>query len=160
MRAIPGYEGYAIDGAGRVFSLRRERPREMTPYPMCVDRRPYVKLVAHTRGGRKIFRSVGVGELQLLAQGKARPDGCMVEYLDGDSKNNSPGNLAWASRYKGRPGKRPYQRATGHKLNVAQVKMIRSLHAGGASVKNLAARFRCTQLTIYRVLRRESWKNA
>jgi len=157
LRGIPGFEGYAIDAGGRVYSLRRGgEARPMAPYPGGRDGKAYVKLAGRTRLGNRVMRTVAVGELQLLAAGLARPGpGAAVGYLDGDPRNNSASNVVWAARRWTRPG----PRARGKKLDATKVRLIRNLHAAGEGPKSLAAKFRVSALTVYRILQNKIWKH-
>lgn len=159
MVAIPGFEGYFIDDSGRVYSARRERLREMTPFESGPDKRLYVKLTVEGRGGKKRAKTMAVGELQLLAARKERPPCSVVAYLDGEPRNNSVGNVVWQSRgeHARQNRKRPYRRDKSPRMTSAKVRLIRSLRAGGASVSSLVARFKCSRIAMYRIIRHESW---
>lgn len=90
---IPSCPGYEINRDGAVRSLRRADPCELKTWRNTQNGYLYLKLVVD---GRRISRTVH----SLVAETfiGPRPIGKVVRHLDGDSMNNTPGNIAYGTQ--------------------------------------------------------------
>ena len=163
----PGFDGYFVTDAGRVFSERRGARVELRQplsngYP-CVGLR---------RDGRTIVVTVHV--LVLSAFVGPRPDPSHHgRHLDGNPRNNKLSNLAWGTPSEnvgdmlrhGRHGAwtKPerYRRGSAHpraKLTEEQVNEIRAAISSGAStLRGMARKFGVTAITVRRAVDGTSW---
>lgn len=158
MKSIPGYPGYQIDDEGRVCSLRGLQERILQPQLGGVRKdRPYVKVTVEKKGGKRLRKSVAVGELQLRAAGVPRPAGQILSYRDGNPLNNAVTNLQWVRREEYDAPRKAYKRTRSHKLTSCKVQLIRSLAASGWKTGELAKRFSCGTQTIWRIIKRKTW---
>lgn len=90
MLVIPGYEGYAIDIDGNVYSLNYKRTGEMRMLKPCINGRGY-NVIALRKDGKTLTHAVH----RLYAQAYL-PDyseDLQVDHIDCDRTNNDLNNL-------------------------------------------------------------------
>ena len=98
MRDIPGYPGYKVDEDGSLWRMptpHRRNPRKITGGSTCPLGRKY-KLHQLFVDGRRVFALHH--HLVALAFYGPRPDGMVIDHIDGNSTNNHPANLRYCSR--------------------------------------------------------------
>lgn len=173
-RPILGFEDfYEVSSFGRIRSLDRilTKPTAVRGYPRRVKGRllkpgsthGYLFVSLSPAAGKKAPRYVS----HLVAEAFIGPrpaPGMHVAHNDGNSANNRPDNLRYASaieneKDKGAHGTRPLgEDAWNAKLSNADVVEIRRL---GTSIfqAEIAKRFGISQTTVSEILHRKKWKN-
>ena len=91
-RRIPGFPDYSVSTTGRVFSFRRETPRELAG---SCNQRGYRMVQMRATDGSITLRTVH--RLVALAFLGPPPDGMQIRHLDGDKANNSVANLTYGT---------------------------------------------------------------
>lgn len=131
-KPILGYNGhYEVSDCGDVRSLGRIDPRGRVVRPrlLSAGNRPYARVVL-MRDGQRSERTVH--SLVLEAFVGPRPEGFVCRHLNGDSRDNSLGNLAWGTQAENIRDKRRHgtmacgERVGSAKLTWAIVREIRS----------------------------------
>jgi hypothetical protein len=152
MRWVVGFEGlYLVHKDGRVFN---RFAREMK---QRIDRDGYVT-VRLTRGGRQSWKRIN--RLVCEAWRGPAPDGAHAAHVNGDLRDNSPGNLKWKSPRANNADKiahGTHQAGEQHprvKLTAAEVDAIR---ASGLSSRTLAREYGVNQSQIVRIKNRTRW---
>lgn len=160
--AIPGFPGYAVSDAGRVFRFAtwsgyRSGPAFITG-TVC---RGYVFTKLKTAAGRQ--RRIGVHRLVMLAF-CGPSGGRFVCHRNGEPSDNRLENLYYGtardnSDDRARHGRTPVgSRNRLAKLDESKVSEIRVRYArGGVRQLDLAHEYGVTQRVISLVVRREAW---
>jgi len=169
-RDIPGLIGfYQASDKGRIRSLPRQVP---------------TKGGATRIAGGKVLSPCNLGRYQgvlLSVEGKRRtglvhrlvcsafhgapPAGAQAAHGDGDSANNTPSNLRWATAKENCLDRRSHGTwARGERVNTAKltsddVREIRSRASSGASPKAIAADFDVHVSSVHQILRGDTWKH-
>lgn len=168
IRAIPGFDGFFISRSGIVYSeflpngTRRAAMKVVASHVMqvCETKPPYhhVHLI---KNGEEVCPSIH--RLLLLTFVGPPPPGTQCRHLDGNSLNNSLGNLAWGTPKENNADQIAHgtrvqgERHPQHKLTVEDVLSIRSLAASGYSSALLGAHFKVHRYTIDKIIRRDRW---
>lgn len=100
-RPIKGFPGYAISEAGEVVSFKGHQPAFVKPHPA---RNGYLMVTLYDgktsmRGSRIYYHRCCVTVHSLVAQAflGPRPEGMVVDHIDGDKTNNSVTNLHYVT---------------------------------------------------------------
>ena len=101
-RQIAGYPGYQISDQGRVRSIDRTITRKTKRGPVLARLKGRVLAVCMANSGY-LVAMIGrarpyVHDLVLTAFVGERPAGYQAAHYNGDRRDNTPGNLRWASR--------------------------------------------------------------
>lgn len=142
VRPVAGFDGYFVTDDGRVF-------RELSLSP---QRRTGHLTVVFNVDGRQYRRSVH--RLVLQAFVGPCPGGMECLHGDGNPRNNRLPNLRWGTRRENRVDMIRHGRS-GRKLSDEQVAWIRWLHARGASLTGIAAKYGVSVSTVHDIVR---WK--
>lgn len=153
----PSFPGYSVSSDGRVFSHRRRGQKKGSAHGSEATIDPgYVYELSQVSGSKGylqvsiskdgLARPIGVHRLVLDAFSGPCPSGCVSRHLDGDPKNNTPGNLAYGSHTDNAADRLDHGRyAIGEdhpnaKLTDRQAAEIKALRAYGYKVKAFAKR--------------------
>lgn len=175
-RPVVGYEGlYEVSSSGRVRSLRRMTPAGprggvvLKPSLMGSHsaKRWNVDLCkSGSYRDRSRRRCRPVHRLVAEAFLGPCPPGMQVLHGPGGPYNNRPENLRWGTpkenqRDRRRDGTAIFGEAVyGHKLTEAEVAAIRAAYASGAfSQSDLGTIYGVVQMTISRIVNRQTWKH-
>lgn len=170
---VPGYEGfYRVSSEGRVRSLERNvvvprnrwggagfRKINEAVMSLQTDRRNRVFVALRRDGRTKRFT---VASLAAAAFIGPRPKGMLVLHGDGDSTNNSAGNLRYGNHYDNIEDARQHGTLTQGekqwmaKLTADEVKFIRITNLSGAY---LAQQYGVTPACISAIRQRKNWKH-
>lgn len=154
-----GFDGwYEVSNQGRVRSWRLPgNGRRRAPLPRIIEQ---VKesssahmIVPLAFGGRRIFTRVN--RLVLLTYIGDPPLGAKACHRNGDRSDNRLENLCW-----GDPAKLKQQQPDARtKLTWLKVRRIREMYATGKySYRDLAAKYRVTQSTVWRIVTNKTWE--
>lgn len=165
LRPIPGHDGYFASRCGCIVSQRKYEPAVLKP-------------VRHTMGYRQVglrtedgkFKTQLVHQMVLLAWVGPRPEGAVVNHINGDKADNRLENLEYCSQSENmahacrlglspKPPTRRGKNAPKAKLCEQQVLALRELAANGARVKDLAATFGITPATASKIVLRQTWRH-
>jgi hypothetical protein len=116
------------------------------------------------------FKTQLVHQLVLLAWVGPRPQGAVVNHINGDKTDNRLDNLEYCSQSENmehscrlglspKPPTRRGKNAPKAKLCEEQVLALRELAAKGARVTDLAAAFGITSATASKVVLRQTWRH-
>lgn len=171
-RDIPGWNGrYQASNLGRIRSVPHIRMKmnkgKLRPHAyggkvLSAVRAGDYLLVLLMKDGTKL--QTKVHRLVCAAFHGPPPDPTLqAAHNDGDASNNDPGNLRWATSAENQADKEMHgQVVRGERVGTAvllarDVVMIRSKREAGASLRQLANEFGCSETTISRISRRTSW---
>ncbi len=170
-KPVLGYEGYyEVSSLGRVRSLDRSIPssigslvrvkgKMLTP---CTVNRRYAMVILSAPGKK---RNRTVHSIVAEAFIGPRPDGAVVNHIDGVKKNNVPSNLEYVTqkqniRHAIDTGLRVAAKGEGHyrsNLKESDIVAIRSAFASGVMGTVLAAQYGISNKGISQICRRKSW---
>lgn len=162
-RPIPGYEGrYEVSSVGRVKSFAHcggktnREPRILKPGLAGAYKDKYLKVSL----GRNTYRSIH--RLVLEAFVGPRPPGMQCRHLDGNTLNNTLGNLAWGTIEENIQDKIRHGRTKGEKhwnatLSEKDVIEIRSRLAKKDTTLSIANDYHVTRTTIQNIRSNKIW---
>jgi len=157
IRPCPSYPGYAADIHGNVWTWNFGR----TGAPGVL--RP-VEAHGYQRVDLKGFKFASVHECVLDAFVGPRPDGMQCRHLDGDRKNNRPGNLAWGTPKENQADRLIHGTDTSigvknpsSKLNDAIVRVMRRCFELGMHLTDIGSVFGVTRQTASLVCNLKTW---
>jgi hypothetical protein len=160
-RKIPGYAGYFIDATGRVLSRRRGSEKLLKPGLRSRPGYRYVVL-----WGPKGRRNESVSRLVLRTFCRPPRVGEQAAHLNGNSLDNRAKNLIWTSAKINCGHRTLHKRCpfTGvrnprAKLTPAKVRKIRKTWSSYSSIRDVAKHYDVTDVTIYDILNRVTWKD-
>lgn len=165
IKPIPGFDGYAVDSDGRVWSCHRPAhmrhlPASWRPLKPHVAPHGYAQVTLF-RDGRRHLRHVH--SLVLLAWVGPPSEGQQACHNNGVRSDNRLANLRWDSVAANHADKRahgtmPLGEGHGHaKLSESQVAEIRRLRSLGVSGKAIGRRFGVSDTWVYRIANRKNW---
>jgi hypothetical protein len=164
-REIPGHPGYRVSREGEVQSCwGKSVPPRLTDAWFSlkpIPRRGGYLTVNLGGGVKKVARFIH--RLVLEAFVGPRPPGLVCCHSDRDRTNNRLENIRWDTYLANsddmlRHGTRLIGLRAHSKLTVGQVLDIRNLRSEGVTVRELAARYGVTGLTIESIVSRRTWK--
>lgn len=164
LRPIPGFDGYAADAEGNIWSCRRAwKAGRWRKLSLWADPKGY-PLVTLQISGRLTARRVS--HLVLLAFVGPRPEGTEAcHFPDPDPRNNRPENLRWDTKSENaqdalRMGRRPVgSRAYRAKLSERDVVEILRLLDQGETQAGLARRLGVSRTLIRKIAAGECWRH-
>ena len=148
---------YYVDTEGIVWSTKRGR---------------FARRSASSKGGTYLGVNLSasgvvtthyVHELVALAFHGARPPGQEVMHLDDNPLNNRPDNLRYGTPQEntdqiwttGR-GRRGISNPAA-KLTTGAVVEMRLAHLAGETMRSIAARFGCSNVNVWKIIKRKKW---
>lgn len=144
--------GYVVTACGAVWGSGKTHGRAFRRLSSVNGRDGYL-WVQIRRSGRNakvcIHRAVATAYL-------VKPAGTEVRHLDGNNHNNALSNLRWGTRKENaddreRHGRTAYGERNGYSRHSdADVAEAVSLLAAGANQREVAAKFSCSQATVWR----------
>lgn len=157
-RRIARFPKHSFSSDGRVISYTRKKPFVMRGMP--VGR--YLAVELQLGGGKRerIYVHRAIAE----AFHGPCPEGMHCRHLDGNPRNNKPGNLAWGTPAENNADKIIHGTATVGERNphskltsscVLRMRQIR--RATGISYSKLAREFNVSTMTAYRAVTKQSW---
>ncbi len=162
-KPVFGFEGlYEVSNLGRVVSIKQTADaRVKRPKAVFVDRNGYHRMLIW-RDGHGYTRSIH----RLVAEAffGPRPNGMVINHLDGDKNNNTPENLEFVtcarnSRHAVEMGLTPRgEKANFAKLTEQKVREMRALQ-GTISGPQLGIMFGLSNSATYAILTRKTWKH-
>lgn len=167
-KEIPSFPGYYVSKDGVVFSSRGRWPsKNQKALLPRVNERGYLR-VGLRRDGRNF--SVPVHRLVCEAFNGPPPKGAQCRHLDGNRKNNTPGNLKWGTAMDNFEDKRAHgnvaegERHGSHKLSADDVRFIRKNYVPGrhwpkpGNVADLSKMFGVSRAAIQMAYNGDTWK--
>lgn len=157
---VPGFEGYAVNPDGKVWSCRTARGfrAEFRPMTPRVDKKGYGAVVLCATNG--VRRSVRIHRL-IAEIFIPNPLGLpCVRHMDGSTANNSAANLAWGTYADNENDKRShgtYETRRNGKLSASDRATIFGLYKSGIAQKEIARRFSVSRPTVTRLLNGATW---
>ena len=157
LTSIPGHPGYFVDAEGNFYSerlghrLRRVDGRKLEVSPGYF----YIQHACRV-DNKSVFRYRH--QLVALAHLGPRPNGYVIDHIDGDTLNNHPSNLRYctdAENILENPNSKPHVSKVRRKLTDAQAAEIRSELRHGVKARELAERFGVTLGCISQI---RTWK--
>lgn len=154
----PEFPHYLVSPAGRVFSVRSGRflkPCRVGEY--------LGQMITHV-DGRIVKRYMH--RLVLEAIVGPCPPGMQARHLNGDRHDNSATNLVWGTKRENEAdkvfhGTAPCGTRNGMaKLTWRQARQVRALVRAGTVQRRVAAQLGVSPMTISRIVRGESWREA
>lgn len=156
MKPIAGYEDYAVQRDGRVYSYKNESYRVQQ-----LDKDGYKVVDLFSNGKRKnckVHRLVAQAYIEI-------PEGAtQVNHKDGDKTNNNVDNLEWCNQQHNNIHARDTGLNNSHgenhplsKLSYEKAVTIRSLNKSGVSYSVLAEKYGVNFGTIGKIVRRERY---
>lgn len=154
----PDFPQYLVTPSGEVFSLRSKRflkPQAMGEYLGL--------MITHSNGSivkRYLHRLV------LEATVGPCPPGMEARHINGDRRDNRATNLIWGThrsneRDKIEHGTAPRGARNGQaKLTWDQARQIHRLGQAGTVQRRIAEQFHVSLMTVNRIVRGESWREA
>ena len=161
LRLIPGYAHYFCGSDGTVWSMKRNKLKQMQVFPRskCCC---YLSVNLCARGKFKLF---SVHRLIAIAWIGPPPSGRhIVLHSDDNPANNSAPNLRWglpidnSSEMVSRGRQAQGEMAGNSKLSASEVTRIRKLF-GHQSQRSIAKEFRVTTSTISSIFKRDTWRS-
>lgn len=158
-----GHQGrYEVSSFGRVRSLVHPRGMPWKCGPKLLQPR------VTEEGRERVYlarKDVHIPRLMLLSFVGLPADGQECAHLDGNSRNNVLGNLAWVTHAENMShqvahGTRRF--GSGHaqaKLSDAQAREIRSMAAAGMNQRVVAEQFNISPSLVSRLHRRVAWRH-
>lgn len=151
---VPGLPGYFVDASGEFYSALRGSVRKVTGRTLRTPAGSvYVQHLLRIDGRhRHRYRH----QLVALAFHGPRPEGMVIDHINGDSMDNRPENLRYCTQRENvnNPNnRRQHVSIRQRKLTDEQVAEIRAKAAAGAPVKVMADAYRVTPQLIYMILR-------
>ncbi len=166
-RVIPGFPRFATDEHGTVLTVCRRGAGAGTNRPWTDAKRlkhasnkDGYRFVTLSRDGRA--KRIFVHKLVLMTFTGPCPDGMECRHLDGCNTNNHIQNLAWGTSAENHRDKLLHGTSLGEsngssKLTADDVLEIRRRAANGESARSIAKDFPVSQVSISKVVRRETW---
>jgi hypothetical protein len=171
---VPGFEHYAADVRGRIWSCKPRRfGIEPTPWRILATYRigPQQHQGVKLCSGKRPGRLLGVHTIVLWTfRGKAKK-GQECRHLDGNPRNNCLSNLAWGTRSENvrdaiRHGTRDFfppdlngTNSVCARFTAKQVTCIRELVRLGMKKSYLARQHNCHRNIIYVMCTRRTYRN-
>lgn len=166
-KIISEYPLYTVTADGDVYSYRgyRRAPRKKLAVTWQIAKNgagyAYISLFVDGRPKRcAVHRLVAMAFLSPPAD----PAAVVVRHLDGNSRNNHLGNLAWGTHKDNAADKRLHNRNLERgrhpmaKLDDAKVEAARAAHRAGYTYKQIAEFLGVGATTIGAIIRNEHWK--
>lgn len=165
---LPGYEGeYQVSDMGRIKSLKTKRGLILKPKKNKFGYMTIVLSKDHTP------KTHSIHSLVLIAFVSDRPEGLVVNHIDGNKANNTLGNLEWVTQQENTihsyrvlkhiPHKPPLRYGEEHhfaKLSQEKVAEIRELYATGEyPSRRLAAMYGVSKVNILNIVNNKIWRN-
>lgn len=169
MKEIKNFEGYFISDDGKVFSYQLRSTEKSITKPRQI------------RGGQKqgyksvLLKNIETGKfcrryihrLVLEAFVSECPEGMEACHNNGDRTDNRLENLRWDTRKNNHADKKLHgtylfgEKCSAVRLNESQVQEVRSIKRNKPrlSYKKIAEAFRVSPTTIFRIVRRTTWKH-
>ncbi len=170
LRPIPDFPGYAASADGSIWTCReRGGPRQWrlgsrwTIMKPATSKDGYLRLTVTDAGNVRRCRFVHM--LVLAAFAGPCPTGLQARHLDGKKLNCRADNLAWGTVQENHDDKQRHgttargERDGNAKLTADAVREIRELARQGVHLKTLHLRFGVTDVTIYHIVNRRTWKH-
>ena len=160
MRQIPGLpQHYLADEEGRIWSFLSGKAHEMVGWTDC-DGYRNVSLRLPGRRTPKRFRAARLVALTFIGPA---PAGSQLRHLDGNNRNDAPGNLAWGTAKenaadKARHGtilRGPENPRT--KLTQEIANTVARMRREGLSQQRIADTLGMAQSQVSRILHGETW---
>lgn len=154
----PDFPLYLIEPTGRIYSIRSKR--FLKPCMMG----NYLGLMITDANGVNVHRYIH--RLVLEATMGACPEGAEARHLNGDRFDNRAANLAWGTKSENAHDKIAHgtspdgERNPMAKLTWQQVRAIRAAHCSGTMQRRLAEQFGVSKMTVSRIVRGMSWREA
>lgn len=154
---IPGYSGYQASSLGRVRSIDRagwRAPSTRVPEGFFVKLRGRILKLAPRRSGHLMVmagrhENLDVHVAVALAFHGERPfPGAETRHLDGDEKNNIPGNLKWGTKSE---NMRDISAHGGRLLTLDQAQEIRESLSTGVRNRDLVKKYGVNSGTIFKI---------
>lgn len=175
-RGVPDFPGYRVGSDGSVWSCWRRMglpPRGGSYFVLGTTWR---RLQSNARGKDRypcvVMRRDGqnhrflLHRLVLLVFIGPCPIGKEGRHLDGDSRNNHLGNLAWSTHQENMDDKKIHGTIVrGSKINTSKLTKkdiiaIRTAYtAGSVSQRELARQYGIKQSSVHSILTRKNWKH-
>lgn len=151
-RDVPGYEGkYRVSDMGRVWSNLSNRLLTPTAF------KGYLRVGLHRDGKTKTY---GVHRLVAWAFIGEQPDGTEVNHRDGQTANNTPGNLEYVTHAE---NMQHAVKVLGRKLGYGKlspskvIEIISLLNAGQMPCNAIAKRYGVDPVNISYILAGKIW---
>lgn len=158
MKHIPGFEGYAADVNGDIWSFKRPgEPRKLTT---DFAKGGYLRVSLTNNHETKLYR---VHRLVLLAYAGECPNGYEASHINGNRVDNRPCNLVWESRSNNHLRKWDHgtqqagTQATCCKLSEVDVVSIFKRSRRGESGLALSREFSVNVQAIYDIIKGRTW---
>jgi hypothetical protein len=166
LRTVPGFPGYVVDGAGRVLSLRRQRPLVVR---IGSDGYLHVSLLRREGGRLRHYRRPLHRVVCAAHTRRPLSTPLDVDHKDGNRLNCRPGNLQWTTRkvnlqlarnrVSGGVSWSQGERNTSARLTVAGVQDIRARIARGECQRAIAASYGVTAAAITDIKKGRTWRH-
>ncbi len=173
-RAVVGFEGiYEVSSLGDIRSLDRSFVNALGHH-VHLKGRPLAPRFRNIRYGMMIFCRDGITKKNrtihtVVAEAflGPRPDGMVVNHIDGNKHNNSVENLEYVTqsqnvRHAFDNNLRVPKRGSDHyssNLTEADIVVIRNEFSSGIRGVDLARRYSTTNKAISNICRRKTWKH-
>jgi hypothetical protein len=166
IRDIPGFEGYAVDTDGNVYSRRplglsRQLRSNWSPLRSGKDKDGYLMVILQVDGTKRVAK---VHHLVLEAFVGEKPKGHECSHKNGIRSDNRLSNLEWSTKRENIAKKKEhgtYQFGENNpyaKLTLDKVNEIKRIYAGGGvTMVELGTLFGVCAYTIRRIVHGESW---
>jgi hypothetical protein len=156
IKQIKGFPKYAVSSKGKVY--RRQKDELVKLHPSYTDDGyQYVKLYRR-EGGKAVNYKKRVNRLVAQAFVK-RPNihrRLVAGHLDGNKTNNKANNLSWVT-HKENTRHKLIHGTHGKALDPVKVSTIRLLHSKGWDKNELSKKYKVSESTIRRVVKRQTW---
>lgn len=171
IRHVPGWDGYAVTDAGRVFGCRSKYPFPEFPFESWREvratkgHRGYWVVALTMRGLRRQFK---LHQLVLMTFVGPKPDGQHGCHFDDNKDHNWLGNLRWDTpaanqNDKVRNGRFPDRKGSRHpmsKLTDLEVEAIKRRRSDGETLRRIGEDFGVSEATVSLIARGKTWKNS
>lgn len=161
MLRIVDFPGYFAGEDGNIYS--EKRGGHIRRLKAALDSKGRYYFVVLRRNGRSIPRLVH--RLVCASFYGECPSGCVTSHLDGNCKNNVPGNLRWESQKRNLFRKKQHGtddvgvNNTRALFDEGQIKLIRVMLSDGVTHRNIGFIMNCNERTIGKIKRGERYKN-
>lgn len=168
-RAVALWPGYEVSNRGRVRSVDRNvafKDGKVARYRgrilrLWIDRKGYPVASLGARAHKKVHVLVAESFIG------SRPDGLVVNHIDGIKTNNTPENLEYITgqeniRHANRMGLARHPRGEHNgrsKLTCAMISEIRLKRQEGTVLRVLAEQYGVTLQVIHDIVKRKTWKH-
>jgi hypothetical protein len=170
IRHMPGWDGYAVTDAGRVFTCRSKYPFPEFPFEIWSEKlatkghRGYWVVTFHARGSTKQFK---LHQAILMAFVGPKPEGFHGCHYDDDPDNNTLSNLRWGSASSNRRdmirnGRNADRKGVKHplaKLSADDVERVKMLRGEGHTLRVIGSEFGISEAQVSLISRGKSWRH-